>query len=1122
MPKKVQPLHAANDRCPSVLIVNDKWRYPLQGNASAIIRLLLFLTEGIRKNVYSTVLYADDRAYEEAGRLGVELILPTPPGVLQFDKPTIGWLMGHKAYYESLSDLHDVKIVIGFEMTTSDAALDIRNKIFRQAAFYLINTVDPEMVDCRLMQTDENVVSHRRTQLKEEVKQAEVIVSAEPTTYCCVDAHATTQIQFHLPPLPKGVVKHSGVRKPYKDNKGEFRIVSPVEPHQLADNFHLLKDIAAAMETAAEELCKVFHNPPRWIIFGVSSDNNESFKAKFAPNCSHFKIVTYDYDYGLEDALRESNLVLFPSHSLDSLGVSRTAMALAIPVLFVGKSQRQFIKEEDNLEFTPDINCKLTELPEKLIYAIKKHTKCINKAKKVRKTLLKEVEVQKKTNDDFISMVKADIVALNPRTRTRTLSDKPHMEEVEDGTLSVEERHTQCPSVFSSSFKSLDDWLFLKDPSDVRRESDESLSVEERSSQYLADGSLSPCINLEDWVFVKEFPDVQREQGSLEVKVLIGNCIPAAGRTLTRVALAFYNLPSWKTTLLEKLLGSLPGIYILTIRPGSITYIMAFRTLKALEHLWSEYQSKRLGQLVERSILTDDVLAEVGARYLTVKTIIDPEEYLQCKEELRLKEGNRFDDHHRRHSMHDELTDTLFDGVDETMSRDPVDDLAVIRPPYKKKKAAMPRVGVCATLIGAECVETASPNTIGETYVLRTENRILKSRINTLERKLVILEREKQAATAAPRLTLRYDTYAFNEPQAVPQSSSSAATSLGAVPNITESSENVKDAEEEITPVPNQGDAPIEASGDTKVTHQEDYEPQGYLVEEDGINFWNVSWSKPWILKFSPGLSLNHENSLIIVHRDENTLVIDPWDEREGLGIFTFDEFPRPTIPWDVAVSPGGNYYVTDIANRRVVVCDKENKVINTFGQNEEINPRGIAFTLDGNVVLTDFNGDFLRKYSLNGEHKAVFGGTGSEPGQFSKPYSLAVNSRNEMIVSDNQNHRIQVLNSDGDFVTQFGNEKARPGELWFPKGVSVDVEDNVYVCDFGNNRVAKYNSDYEYLYNIARILCPIDIAVNSTDEFVFVTDLPNQCIKRCGMGEAGDLIGLFLEFLLRRFGLQP
>jgi tripartite motif-containing protein 2/3 len=61
------------------------------------------------------------------------------------------------------------------------------------------------------------------------------------------------------------------------------------------------------------------------------------------------------------------------------------------------------------------------------------------------------------------------------------------------------------------------------------------------------------------------------------------------------------------------------------------------------------------------------------------------------------------------------------------------------------------------------------------------------------------------------------------------------------------------------------------------------------------------------------------------------------------------------------------------------------------------------------------------------------FGEFGVMEGQFTEPSGVAVNSQNDIVVADTNNHRIQVFNKDGLFKFQFGECGKRDGQLLYP-----------------------------------------------------------------------------------------
>jgi len=66
------------------------------------------------------------------------------------------------------------------------------------------------------------------------------------------------------------------------------------------------------------------------------------------------------------------------------------------------------------------------------------------------------------------------------------------------------------------------------------------------------------------------------------------------------------------------------------------------------------------------------------------------------------------------------------------------------------------------------------------------------------------------------------------------------------------------------------------------------------------------------------------------------------------------------------------------------------------------------------------------------------FGEFGILEGQFTEPSGVAVTEKNEIVVADTNNHRIQVFDKDGNFKFQFGEVGKRDGQLLYPNRVAI------------------------------------------------------------------------------------
>jgi DNA-binding beta-propeller fold protein YncE len=125
---------------------------------------------------------------------------------------------------------------------------------------------------------------------------------------------------------------------------------------------------------------------------------------------------------------------------------------------------------------------------------------------------------------------------------------------------------------------------------------------------------------------------------------------------------------------------------------------------------------------------------------------------------------------------------------------------------------------------------------------------------------------------------------------------------------------------------------------------------------------------------------------------------------------------------------------------------------------------RLIILPLAISTLALVFSG-FMKIPTLYGEEQYSFitkwGNTGSEDGQFVKPFGVAVDSSgNNVYVADTSNNRIQKFDSNGTFITKWGNTGSEDGQFVFPLGVAVDSSgNNVYVADTSNNRIQVFSS---------------------------------------------------------------
>jgi sugar lactone lactonase YvrE len=179
--------------------------------------------------------------------------------------------------------------------------------------------------------------------------------------------------------------------------------------------------------------------------------------------------------------------------------------------------------------------------------------------------------------------------------------------------------------------------------------------------------------------------------------------------------------------------------------------------------------------------------------------------------------------------------------------------------------------------------------------------------------------------------------------------------------------------------------------------------------------------------------------------------------------------------PTDTAVDGAGNVYVADRDNSRVQKFDGRGDYLAKWGSagagdGQFATLRGIATDAAGNVYTTEI-GNFdtdpanrVQKFDSSGSFVTTWGGGGTDPGQFTFAYGIAVSPVNgQVYVTDGS--RIQRFQPDGSFVSAWGTPGSGAGQFSGLRGIGISsTSGDVYVADTGNNRIQRFASDGSFI----------------------------------------------------------
>ena len=167
-------------------------------------------------------------------------------------------------------------------------------------------------------------------------------------------------------------------------------------------------------------------------------------------------------------------------------------------------------------------------------------------------------------------------------------------------------------------------------------------------------------------------------------------------------------------------------------------------------------------------------------------------------------------------------------------------------------------------------------------------------------------------------------------------------------------------------------------------------------------------------------------------------------------------EFDNPT---DVSVGIDGRVYVLDSKNGRVQILNGDATYHSSFAlpppTDEDDKPlSALAVNSEGNVYMTDPSKNCVHVFSLSGEPQFKFGKSGSwmNRGVLLSPMAIAIDNEDNVFVGSVL--IVSIFDKSGVFIRAFGGSGSDPGQFSLIKGLHVDRLGNLYVSEFANNRV--------------------------------------------------------------------
>ena len=212
--------------------------------------------------------------------------------------------------------------------------------------------------------------------------------------------------------------------------------------------------------------------------------------------------------------------------------------------------------------------------------------------------------------------------------------------------------------------------------------------------------------------------------------------------------------------------------------------------------------------------------------------------------------------------------------------------------------------------------------------------------------------------------------------------------------------------------------------------------------------------------------------------------------------------------PVGIGIDGKGRVHVADRGNRRIQVFAEDGTYlypVPLFVDGTRIEPVDVAVNKEGTelyvtaadrheVIVFDWKGNVLRRW----------GGRGEEPGQFFHPATIEISA--EMVyVIDVLNARVQCFYPDGRVVRVIGKRGAGPGTFFRPKGIAIDSSGRVFVSDSYFGVVQAFEKNGQFLYALGEAGRPTvfraPVGMTAIEGDLAIVEMLGGSVKRLQLG---------------------
>lgn len=217
---------------------------------------------------------------------------------------------------------------------------------------------------------------------------------------------------------------------------------------------------------------------------------------------------------------------------------------------------------------------------------------------------------------------------------------------------------------------------------------------------------------------------------------------------------------------------------------------------------------------------------------------------------------------------------------------------------------------------------------------------------------------------------------------------------------------------------------------------------------------------------------------------------------RDGRRVLSIGGLRRPL---GIAVR-GDHLFVGEAGAHAVQRFDWKNERHLGALEGEVTLPTAIAIAPDGELLVSDFGADLVRRWDASLRPLPPIGGRGAGDGQLRLPAAIAVDGET-IAVADQGNHRVQLFRRDGTFLRVIGealpmeasNRAALLGRFTRLQGLAL-VDGALFALDatHGHLQVAPPGGGFTTLLPVPGVALPLDLVATPAGDLL-VSDPDRQ-----------------------------